>query len=94
MIVSVSIFRKIANYCIFLHITYLRKQIIANKGQESFDDDMNMFLKKKEVFERIVKSKPIFQEIDRDRKRKKEKKKYIKWYEVCSNVTSFKGMMT
>ena len=54
---------------------------------------MNMFLKKKEAFERIVKSKPIFQEIDRDRKRKKEKKKYMKWYEVCSNVTSFKGMM-
>ena len=54
---------------------------------------MNMFLKKKEAFERIVKSKPVFQEIDRDRKRKKEKKKYIKWYEVCSNVTSFKGMI-
>lgn len=72
----------------------LRKQIIANKGQESFDDDMNMFLKKKEVFERIVKSKPIFQEIDRDRKRKKEKKKYMKWYEVCSNVTNFKDLMT
>lgn len=75
----------------------LRKQIIANKGQESFDDDMNMFLKKKEAFERIIKSKPVFQEIDRERKRKmnrkRENKKYIKWYEVCSNVTSFKGMV-
>lgn len=75
----------------------LRKQIIAHKGHESFDDDMNMFLKKKEAFERIVKSKPVFQEIDRERKRKmnrkRENKKYIKWYEVCSNVTSFKGMM-
>lgn len=37
---------------------------------------MNKFLKKKEAFERIVKSKPVFQEIDRDRKRKKEKKVY------------------
>ena len=71
-----------------------KKQVIANKGQEAFDIDMNKFLKKKEAFERIVKSKPVFQEIDRDRKRKKEKKKYMKWYEVCSNVTSFKGMMT
>lgn len=75
----------------------LRKQIIKNKGQESFDDDMNMFLKKKAAFERIVKSKPVFQEIDRERKRKmnrkRENKKYIKWYEICSNVTSFKGMM-
>lgn len=55
---------------------------------------MNKFLKKKEAFERIVKSKPVFQEIDRDRKRKKGKKKYIKWYEVCSNVINFKGLMT
>lgn len=53
----------------------LKKQVIANKGQEAFDIDMNKFLKKKEAFERIVKSKPVFQEIDRDRKRKKEKKK-------------------
>ena len=67
----------------------LKKQVIANKGQEAFDIDMNKFLKKKEAFERIVKSKPVFQEIDRDRKRKKEKKKYMKWYEVCSNVTNF-----
>lgn len=50
----------------------LKKQVIANKGQEAFDIDMNKFLKKKEAFERIVKSKPVFQEIDRDRKRKKE----------------------
>lgn len=49
----------------------LRKQIIANKGQESFDIDMNMFLKKKEAFERIVKSKPVFQESDRYRKEEK-----------------------
>ena len=52
----------------------LKKQVIANKGQEAFDIDMNKFLKKKEAFERIVKSKPVFQEIDRDRKRKKEKR--------------------
>ena len=51
-----------------------KKQVIVNKGQETFDIDMNKFLKKKEAFERIVKSKPIFQEIDRDRKRKKEKR--------------------
>ena len=70
------------------------KQIIANKGQEAFEVDMNKFLKKKEAFERLVESKPIFQEIDRDRKEKKEKKKYIKWYEVCSNVTTFKRLMT
>ena len=39
----------------------LKKQVIANKGQEAFDI---------------------------------EKKKYMKWYEVCSNVTNFKGLMT
>lgn len=74
-----------------------RKQIIENKGQAYFDDEMNMFQKKKEALERIVNSKPVFQEIDRNRKRKMNKKrkckKHIKWYEICSDITSFKGMM-
>lgn len=71
----------------------LKRKIIVNKGQEAFDADMNKFQKKKEAFERIVKSEPVFQEIDRDRKEKKGKRKHIKWYEVCSNVKTIKGLI-
>lgn len=74
--------------------TELRNQFIANMGQEAFNADRDKFLKKKEAFERIIISKSVFQEVDKDRKQKKGKKKHIKWYEVCSDVTSFKGLMT
>ena len=69
------------------------KQIIANKGQEAFEIDRNKFLKKKEAFERFIKSKPVFQEVKKEREKKKEKKKHIKWYTVCSNVTTIKELM-
>lgn len=74
--------------------TELRNQFIANMGQKAFNADRDKFLKKKEAFERIIISKSVFQEVDKDRKQKKGKKKHIKWYEVCSDVTSFKGLMT
>ena len=56
---------------------------------------------KKQALERVIKSKEVFKEIDTDRKEKLEKKRkrrksgsvYIQWYEVCSNITSFRGLM-
>lgn len=72
-----------------------KKQLIGNNGQEAFDDDMKKFQKKKEAFERIISSHHVFQEVDNDRTKKKNKSKkaFIQWYEVCSDVNSFKGMM-
>ena len=45
-----------------------QKQIIENKGKEAYDEDLKKFQKKKEALARIIKSKPVFQEIDNDRK--------------------------
>ena len=76
-----------------------QKQIIENKGKEAYDEDLKKFQKKKEALARIIKSKPVFQEIDNDRKmklslkKKKSKNVFMHWYEVCSDVKSFKGMM-
>ena len=76
-----------------------QKQIIENKGKEAYDEDLKKFQKKKEALARIIKSKPVFQEIDNDRKmklslkKKKSKNVFMYWYEVCSDVKSFKGMM-
>ena len=76
-----------------------QKQIIENKGKEAYDEDLKKFQKKKGASARIIKSKPVFQEIDNDRKmklslkKKKSKNVFMHWYEVCSDVKSFKGMM-
>lgn len=78
------------------------KLIIAQKGKYEFEKDCEKLEKKKKALEKMIKSKDIFQEIDIARKKKIElkrkqnkykKKVYIQWYEVCSNITNFYGLM-
>ena len=56
-----------------------QKQIIENKGKEAYDEDLKKFQKKKEALARIIKSKPVFQEIDNDRKMKLRKTHICRW---------------
>lgn len=78
------------------------KRIIAQKGKDEFDNDCKKLEKKRQALERLIKSKTIFRETDISRKNKlaikkkksgKKKKVYIEWYEVCSKITSFYGLM-
>lgn len=77
------------------------QSIIAKKGKDEFDKDCKKIEQKREALERLIKSNSVFQEIDISRKRKliskgkqnKNKKIYIQWYEVCSNITSIYGLM-
>lgn len=75
------------------------KLIINQKGKEEFDKDCEKLEKKKQAFIRLINSKSIFKEIDIVRKKKLDKKKrhnkkeYIQWYEVCSNIRNFYGLM-
>lgn len=73
------------------------KAIISQKGKNEFDEVSEKTDKKRRALERLIKSDPVFQEIDiaRNKKikaKKKKNKKYIQWYEVCSNITSIKGL--
>lgn len=77
-----------------------RELIITNGREEQFNTTFERYKKKKNAFERIVNSKEIFQQIDKVRKEKLEqkgrsrkKKAHIQWYEVCSNISSFYGLM-
>lgn len=74
--------------------------ILAQKGEDQFNSDCEKYRKKVEALKRITNSKEIFQKVDEARKKKlkekqkiKNKKVYIQWYEVCSNVSSFYGLM-
>lgn len=72
------------------------KLIIAQKGKEEFDKDCKKLEKKRQALERLIKTETVFQETDTARKKKleaKKKKVYIQWYEVCSDITSFYGLM-
>jgi len=75
------------------------KLIIKNKGKKQFDNDYQKYKRKREAFERIIKSKIVYQEVDEARKKKLKMKKksgkkvYIQWYEVCSTISSFYGLM-
>lgn len=78
------------------------KLIIAQKGKAYFEKDCEKLEKKKQALERVIMSTPVFQETDTDRKNKLDEKKkqtrnnkriYIQWYEVCSNITSIYGLM-
>lgn len=70
-------------------------------GEEEFKKVAEKCKKKKDAFERLIQSKSVFTEIENlrkvklDQKRKKEPKKkpYVSWYEICSNIYNFKGMM-
>ena len=78
------------------------KMIIYQKGKEVFDRNCEDLEKKKQGLRGVVESKSIFQEIDilrrnkldiKNNKNKYKKKVYIQWYEVCSDITSFYGLM-
>lgn len=78
-----------------------RNMLLENGRENQFNDGYKQYKKKKAAFERIIKSKEVFQQVDNDRKAKlkqkqghnKKKKIYIQWYEVCSNASSFYGLM-
>lgn len=76
-----------------------KKLLIANGRENNFNSDYERYKKKKSALERIVSSKEIFQQVDKERreklsrKKKGNKKVYIQWYEVCSNISSFYGLM-
>lgn len=79
-----------------------KKQLIAQNGTEEFDKYCEELEQKRQTLKRLIKSKPVFQEIDTSREKKlKEKKEqnrykkrvYIQWYEVCSNVKNMYGLM-
>lgn len=78
------------------------KLIIAQKGKDEFEKDCKKLEKKRQALERLIKSNTIFKTTDIARKKKLDDKKkqsknkkmiYIKWYEVCSNITSIYGLM-
>lgn len=78
------------------------KLIIAQKGKDIFDADCKKLEMKRQALNRLIKSETLFQETDMARKKKldakkkecrKKKKAHIQWYEVCSNITSFYGLM-
>lgn len=78
-----------------------RNMALENGREKQFNDGYERYKKKKAAFERIIKSKEVFQQVDNDRKAKlkqkqrnnKKRRIYIQWYEVCSNVSSFYGLM-
>ena len=83
------------------------KLIISSIGERQFDINYDKYKKKKEAFKRLVTSKEIFQQVDKARNKKLDEKKkeirkkkkrgkkkvYIQWYEVCSSVSNFYGLM-
>lgn len=76
------------------------KLILAQKGEEQFNNDCEKYLKKEGAFKRIINSKEIFKKVDEARNKKlKEKRKttnrkvYVQWYEVCSSVSNFYELM-
>lgn len=78
-----------------------RNMFLENGREKQFNDGYERYKKKKAAFERIINSKEVFQQVDNDRKAKlkqkqrhnKKKRIYIQWYEVCSDVSSFYGLM-
>lgn len=79
----------------------LGKMLRQNIDQNELEENREKIQLKKEAFERIIKSNSIFYEMDDKRSEKLEQKRkkartrkvYIQWYEVCSNVTNFYGLM-
>lgn len=91
---------ELGDECFSENSTY-RKLLLANGREEQFNNGYEEFKKKKAAFERIIKSREVFQQVDKDRKEKLKQKKrnngkrkvHIQWYEVCSNISSFYGLM-
>jgi len=76
------------------------KEMLNDIGSEKFQLYHEVCEKKRAALNRIIKSNDVFKEIDTARKKKIQSKKsnrikhpHVQWYEVCSNVTNFHGMM-
>lgn len=82
------------------------KLIMEHMGEKEFDNAYERYKKKEEAFNRLVNSNEIFKKISINRCKKinekkrfnakkgiKKKEVHIQWYEVCSNVSSFYGLM-
>ena len=71
--------------------------ILKHQGKEQLKKYSNELDKKKEALKKIINKNPLFQKIDRERQNKinnkNNKKVYIEWYQVCSNVSNFRGLM-
>lgn len=91
---------ELGNECFSENSKY-RKLLLANGREEEFNNGYERYKKKKAAFERIIKSQEVFQQVDKDRKAKlrqkrksnRNRKVHIQWYEVCSNISSFYGLM-
>lgn len=71
------------------------KLLIKHKGENEFDKFNKDIEKKSKALECLINSNKVFQKINVNRRKKssEKNKKYIQWYEVCSNVKSFYGLM-
>ena len=77
------------------------KLIAASRGEAQLHSDYEKYKKKEEAFQRLIHSEAVFQKVDKARsvklnnkkKRTGKKKVHIQWYEVCSDVSSFYGLM-
>lgn len=76
------------------------KAMLDDIGRERFQLYHEACEKKRAALGRIIESNETFKEIDTARKKKMQSKKnsrtkhpHVQWYEVCSNVTTFHGMM-
>lgn len=77
------------------------KMIKRNMGEKKFEEAANKCRAKKDALIRLIQKNTVFSEIDklRDNKIKQKqkqfpkKKPYIQWYEMCSNIKSFYGLM-
>lgn len=76
------------------------KAMLDDIGSERFQLYHEACEKKRAALGRIIESNEIFKGIDIARKKKIQSKKnkrakhpHVQWYEVCSNVTTFRGMM-
>lgn len=76
------------------------KQIIKNKGKEKFEIDKNRYKKKVDAFKHLISSKKLFSVVNEERQNKlntmaknRRNRKPIQWYEVCSEISTFRGLM-
>lgn len=76
------------------------KTILNDIGSEKFQLYHEACEKKRAALNRMIESNEVFKEIDITRKKKIQSKKnnrtkhpHVQWYEVCSNVANFHGMM-
>ena len=76
------------------------RAILLQKGKEELDSCREKIKKKTQALDRVIHSKDVFIEVDtvrrsklHEKKKKGNRKAYIQWYETCSDITSFYGLM-